>query len=167
MINNKNFEEAKELIKKIPKIRDRLTDLEFNHSKKANVLPDFAECYADYKYDIELESKIGYDGIGRKDKKRYEIKYTTIRKDGSPYHNFMNLSPDKFDYLIGVFFDEEYNLIGSIKFTKETVNYPQYKKEGENKQYFSIPNFFKNKKKELNIKTNIELIKELEKKESI
>jgi len=77
MRNIDNFKKAQALINKIAKIRRELSKINYNKSWK--VLPDFVECYARDRFNLELKNAEGYDGIGKNDKKRYQVKYTILK----------------------------------------------------------------------------------------
>ena len=71
MKNINNFKKAQKLVNRIAKIRKELSDISYNKSWK--ILPDFVECYARDRFNLELKNGKGYDGIGKNDGKKYEL----------------------------------------------------------------------------------------------
>jgi len=104
-----NFRKAQKLINDIARIRRELSDICYNKSLK--ILPDFVECYARDRFGLELKNAVGYDGVGKNDKKRYQIKYTILKgesKRGKEIfsHALDNIKRNKFDFLIAVILNE-------------------------------------------------------------
>ncbi len=123
MQNVEKFKKAQRLVNKIAKIREELHDLGYNRSLK--ILPDFVESYARDRFDLELKNAKGYDGIGKSDGKRYQIKYTIKERksDGKEKftHALDNIKRDTFDFLVAVILDENYNIIEVFKIPHEKV----------------------------------------------
>jgi len=124
MLNVEKFKKAQRLVNKIAKIREELHDLDYNDSLK--ILPDFVERYARDRFDLELKNAKGYDGIGKSDGKRYQIKYTYIKErtsDGKvKFTNALdNIKRDTFDFLVAVILDKNYNIIEVFKIPHEKV----------------------------------------------
>ncbi len=122
MKNIKKFKESQKLIKQIAKIKRKLQCLGYNKSFK--ILPDFVECYARDRFDLELKNAKGYDGIGKSDGKRYQIKYTIKRSSNGKEvftHAFDNIRRDTFDFLVAVILDENFKIIEVFKIPHEVV----------------------------------------------
>jgi len=112
MKNINNFKKAQKLVNRIAKIRKELSDISYNKSWK--ILPDFVECYARDRFNLELKNGKGYDGIGKNDGKKYEIKYTILKgtdKKEKFTHALDNIRPNNFDFLIAVILDKDYNIV--------------------------------------------------------
>jgi len=108
MKNVSKFIAAQNLINEIAKIREKLIQIDYNKSFK--ILPDFVECYARDRFDLKLENCIGYDATDKNGKK-YQIKYTILRKDRKFTHALDNIRRDTFDFLIAVILDENLTII--------------------------------------------------------
>jgi len=108
MKNIDDFKKAQKLINDIARIRRELSDIEYNKSLK--ILPDFVECYARDRFGLELKNAVGYDGVGKNDQKRYQIKYTFLKRTESGKEKFThaldNIKRNKFDFLIAVILNE-------------------------------------------------------------
>jgi len=108
---------------KFAKIREELRKLDYVRSFK--IIPDFVESYARDRFDLELKNAKGYDGIGKSDGKRYQIKYTIKERKSDGKEKFShavdNIKRDTFDFLVAVILDENYNIIEVFKIPHEKV----------------------------------------------
>ena len=109
------------MVNKIAKIREELRKLDYVRSFK--IIPDFVESYARDRFDLELKNAKGYDGIGKSDGKRYQIKYTIKERKSDGKERFTNaldnIKRDTFDFLVAVILDENYNIIEVFKIPQE------------------------------------------------